>query len=81
MGIHRRTESCIQSDRLSIQSSELGPLTGNRVLPPTPLGPRGETLSLAGEGTGGLISVMGHWDNKKTLGLYRIFLYGQGKDK
>ncbi len=39
---------------LSVQSSELGPhpLIRKRVLPP-PLGSRGETHSLAGEGVGG----------------------------
>jgi hypothetical protein len=37
--------------RLSVQSSELGPHTRKRVLPP--LGPRGETHSLAREGLSG----------------------------
>jgi hypothetical protein len=44
----------IESARLSVPSSELRPphpLTHNPVLPP-PLGPRGETHSLAGEGVG-----------------------------
>jgi hypothetical protein len=45
----------MQSARLSVQSSELGPptsLTRKRVLFPTPLGPRGKTHSLAGEEVG-----------------------------
>jgi hypothetical protein len=49
----------IQSASLSVKSSELGtpqPLTRKRLSPPTPLGPRGATRLLAGEGVG--------WDNQ-----------------
>ncbi len=45
----RVCSNTIQSDRLSVQTSELGPSTRKCVLPPS-LGPRGETHSLAGVG-------------------------------
>jgi hypothetical protein len=58
--------------RLSVQSSELGPpqlLTHKGVLLLPPLGPRGETHSLAGEGLGGPNSDEGTY----TLVLYVYF--------
>jgi hypothetical protein len=60
----------VQSARLSILSSELGPhsLIRKRLLLPL-LGPRGETHSLAGEGLGNPIPTMGQtlWYSRCTL--------------